>query len=310
MRRILVTGGAGYVGSVLVRHLLQRSYNVTVVDNLLYDNGYTMISCFEDPNFVFVKGDVRDESVMRVLVAKHDVVIHLAAIVGFPACEKNQDLASSVNLQATHLLSQLVAPSQLVIYASTGSNYGHVDGLCTEESPLRPLSLYGRTKTAAERCLLENNTTVAYRFATAFGLSPRMRLDLLINDFVYEAVINQYLIMFEKHFKRTFIHVNDMAQSFLFALEHAEQMKNQVYNVGDSSNNHSKEDIALMLKEYVNYYLHFADVGEDKDKRNYEVSFDKIQRLGFRCHVGVRDGIKQLISALPVLEHRSRFRNI
>jgi nucleoside-diphosphate-sugar epimerase len=185
-----------------------------------------------------------------------------------------------------------------------------VDGICTEETPLNPLSLYGTTKTEAERWFLDHNTTVAYRFATAFGLSPRMRFDLLINDFVYEAVVNQYLIMFEKHFKRTFIHVDDMARSFLFAIERADQMKGQVYNVGDDRNNYTKNDIALMIKERVNYYLHFADIGEDVDKRDYVVSYEKLNALGFRCEVGVPDGLEELVNAIPALEHRSRYRNV
>ena len=310
MERILVTGGAGYVGTVLVDRLLNKKYNVTVVDRLIYENGHTMINYFKNPNFMFVKGDVRDKSQMKKLTSNCDCVIHLAAIVGFPACEKDQALARSTNLEATKMISRLLSKNQPIIFASTGSNYGSVDGICTEETPLNPLSLYGKTKTEAEKWLLENNTTVVYRFATAFGLSPRMRLDLLINDFVYEAAINKYLIMFEKHFKRTFIHVDDMASSFIFALENMEKMRGEVFNIGDSSNNFSKEDIALMIKKKIDYYLHFADIGEDKDKRNYEVSYAKINSLGYKSCISVEEGIEQMLRAIPVFEHQSKYRNV
>jgi nucleoside-diphosphate-sugar epimerase len=310
MADVLVTGGTGYVGSVLVPRLLECGHKVTVLDSLLYETGHVVLGFLKRPRFTFVKGDVRDPAVLAPLVRAHDVIIHLAAIVGFPACEKNQDLALSTNLGATKLLSSLASREQLILYASTGSNYGQVEGVCTEETPLNPVSLYGRTKTDAEKWLLEHNTAIAYRFATAFGLSPRMRLDLLINDFVYQTVINQYLILFEKHFKRTFIHVDDMAASFLFAIDNAARMQGQVFNVGDDCNNFTKEDIASKIAKKVNFYLHFADIGEDKDKRNYEVSYAKINALGFRGEVTVDTGIDELIAAIPVLEHRSQYRNV
>lgn len=311
MYKILITGGAGYVGAVLIKHLLSKQHNVTVVDNLMHRNGYSMLSYFGNPQFSFVKGDVRDKALMTELVKDKDFVIHLAAIVGFPACEKNQQLATSVNLDASKMLSGLLSRSQGILYGSTGSNYGNVVGqICTEDTPLKPLSLYGKTKTGAEKQFLDNNTTIAYRFATAFGISPRMRLDLLINDFVYEAVVNKYLIMFEKEFKRTFISVEDMACSFLFAIDNFEKMKDDVYNVGDEKNNFSKEEIALMIKEKVNYYLHFAEIGEDMDKRNYEVSYEKLNKLGFRNSTWVKEGIDQLIKAIPALEHQSPYKNV
>ena len=310
MKKILVTGGAGFIGSVLVDYLLQKKYEVTVVDNLMYGNGDTMINYFKHHCFNFIRGDVRDKRLMRDIIRNKDFIIHLAAIVGFPACEKNQDLAISTNLGSTKLISGIVTKEQCVIFGSTGSNYGKIERVCTEESPLAPLSLYGRTKTEAERWLMNNNNTIAFRFATAFGLSPRMRLDLLINDFVYEAVVNQYLIMFEKHFKRTFIHVDDIARSFIFAIENADKMSGGAFNVGDETNNYSKEDVALMIKDKVDYYLHFADIGKDKDQRNYEVSYEKINSLGFRCDVSVEEGIDQLIRAIPALEHQSKYRNV
>jgi len=248
---------------------------------------------------------------MKKLVKSNDIVIHLAAIVGFPACEKHPELAISVNFEATKILSSLLSKNQGILFGSTGSNYGNIiNEICTEETPLQPLSLYGETKTNAERWLINNCNAVAFRFATAFGLSHRMRLDLLINDFVYQAVNNHYLFMFEKAFKRTFIHVDDMAKSFIFAIENFDKMVGEVYNVGTEKNNFSKEDVALMIKDKIDYYLHFADVGEDKDKRNYVVSYDKINNLGYRALTTVEEGIDQLIKAIPALEYHSRYKNV
>ena len=309
--KVLVTGGAGYVGSVLVGKLLQKGYKVCVVDNLMYDNGFTLIPHFNTSKFQFIKGDVRDKSLMKDLVHNFEHVVHLAAIVGFPACRKNPRLAREVNVHSTKHISSLLSKDQGVVYASTGSNYGIIKNeICTEETPLNPISLYGKTKTKAEEIFLNQNGAVAYRFATAFGLSPRMRLDLLINDFVYQAINNKTLVMFEKSFKRTFIHVNDMADSIIYAIENYDSMKNNTYNVGGDFNNYNKEEIALMIKERVDYYLHFAEFGEDEDKRNYEVSYKKINNKGFHIKTTVQDGINELIKACPALDIRSKYKNV
>ena len=309
--KVLVTGGAGYVGSVLVGKLLEKGIKVCVVDNLMYDNGFTLIPYFNTPKFQFIKGDVRDKKLMKSLVHNFEHVVHLAAIVGFPACRKNPQLTREVNVHSTKYISSLLSNDQGVVYASTGSNYGIIENeICTEETPLNPISLYGKTKTKAEEIFLNENGAVAYRFATAFGLSPRMRLDLLINDFVYQAINNKTLVMFEKSFKRTFIHVNDMADSIIYAIENYDSMKNNTYNVGGDFNNYNKEEIALMIKERVDYYLHFAEFGEDEDKRNYEVSYKKINDKGFHIKTTVQDGINELIKACPALDIRSKYKNV
>ncbi len=200
---------------------------------------------------------------------------------------------------------------RLVLFASTGSNYGAlVDGVCTEETPLRPLSLYGKTKAAAEQHLLEHCNTIAYRFATAYGISPRMRLDLLVNDFVYTALKLRYLVLYEAHFMRTFIHVYDMARSFLFALENAGQMQGQVYNVGSETMNYSKAAVCELIRKKVDYYLHCADVGEDADKRDYMVSYEKISRLGYHTTVTLEDGIDELVRALQLIDTKSPYANV
>ena len=277
----------------------------------MYDNGYTIIPLFKSPNFKFIHGDVRDEGLMKSLVSNYDFVIHLAAIVGFPVCRKHPDLAVSVNVDSSKIISSLLSSSQGTVYASTGSNYGIIENqVCTEETPLNPISLYGKTKTEAEEIFLNENQAVAYRFATAFGLSPRMRLDLLINDFVYQAINNKTLVMFEKTFKRTFIHVDDMADGIIYAIDNYDLMKNNTYNVGGDSNNYNKEEIALMIKEKVDYYLHFAEFGEDEDKRNYEVSYKKINDVGFYIKKSVEEGVQELIQACPALDIRSRYKNV
>jgi len=280
MEKVLVTGGAGYVGSVLVPMLLEKGYDVTVFDSLMY-GGDGILPLFHNDNFHFIKGDVRDGNALKKAISNADSIVHLAAIVGYPACKRDPVLAKQINEDSSKFIADNISPEQLVVFTSTGSNYGAVtDEICTEETPLSPLTVYGETKTNAERHFLANKScnVIIYRYATAFGVSPRMRLDLLINDFVYQMVKNNYLLIYEKDFKRTFIHVRDIARSIIFALENRHKMARQVYNVGDNGMNYSKEDIALILKKYKDYYLHFADSGKDEDQRNYEVSYKKNQQ--------------------------------
>jgi nucleoside-diphosphate-sugar epimerase len=308
--KLLVTGGAGYVGSVLVPRLLAAGHHVRVFDNLMY-GGQTLLPFFSYPKFEFVKGDILDETAVRRATQGVDAIIHLAAIVGYPACKKNEQLAHDVNYIGTKIVEKNRDRQQLILYASTGSNYGALIGdLCTEETPLNPLTIYGTTKTKAEQHLLQSGNAVCYRFATAFGVSPRMRLDLLINDFVYQAVKVRNLIIYERTFKRTFIHVIDMARSFMFALENAGSMRDNVYNVGSDSMNYSKEQIAEIVRNKVDFYLHFADVGKDEDQRNYEVSYQKINKLGYQTTISVETGIDELIRAYQVIDIKNPYANV
>ena len=298
---VLVTGGAGYVGSALVPMLLANDYRVRVLDNLsMGSNG--VIANFTNPNFEFYRGDIRDPLAVSESLKGADYVIHLAAIVGYPACRKDPKRSKQINEGGTQLLVKL-AKGTPIIFASTGSNYGKlIDKYCTETTPLNPLSDYGKQKTKAEDLIKNNKHYVIYRFATAFGAAPRMRLDLLINDFTYRAVREKTLIVYEKHFMRTFIHVRDMARSFLHALENFKDMDREIYNVGDQDLNYSKEDVCLLLLKKFPFYLHFADTGKDMDQRDYMVDYSKIAKTGFRCKVGLEEGVDELIKVSKVLD--------
>ena len=307
--KLLVTGGAGYVGCVLVPHLLAQGHQVRVLDNLMY-GGRGLLACFSDRRFEFVKGTILDERRLRQSLDGVDAIIHLAGIVGYPACQRDPRLAQEVNLDGTRLVDQLRKRDQPIIFASTGSNYGAVVGaLCTEDTPLNPLTEYGTTKTAAERHLLEAGNTVCYRFATAFGVSPRMRFDLLVNDFVYKAVTDRYLVLFEKDFKRNFVHVRDVADCMRHAIANAARMAGRPYNLGLDSANLTKEELALTVKKHVpSFYIHFAPIGQDPDRRNYIVSSQRLREAGFEARRSLDEGIQELLKGYR-MQGRAPFQN-
>jgi len=308
--KILVTGGAGYIGSVLVGHLLSAGYQITVLDSLIY-NQHSLFQYCANPRFEFLCGDARDEQLMQRLISAHDVLIPLAAIVGANACEQDPILTRSVNFDAIVLLNRLRTPQQPVIFPCTNSGYGTKSGAvyCTEETPLEPISLYGTTKVSAERELLNSPNTISLRLATTFGVSPRIRLDLLVNDFVFRAVTDGFLVLYEKHFKRNYIHIEDVARCFCHCIEHFDDMKEEAYNVGLNDANLSKEELALKIKEHVpNLYIHAAEVGSDPDRRNYIVSNDKINSKGFVPLFSLDEGIQQLIKAYRMMPNTG-FRN-
>ena len=308
---VLVTGGAGYLGSVLCERLLAAGYRVTTVDDMMYQQRSLFHLC-ADPHFDFVSGDARDKELMRRLVKEADVLIPLAAIVGAPACDRDPLLARSVNLEAVRLLNGLRSPQQMVIYPTTNSGYGTQSGdlFCTEDTPLEPISLYGQTKSQAEAELLETPNVITLRLATVFGTSPRMRLDLLVNHFVYAAVTDGYIVIFEKDFKRNYIHVRDVADCFVHCIENFKRMAGRPYNAGLDAANLSKEELALRIKEYVpNFYVHFGQVGSDPDKRNYIVSNQRLREAGFEARRSLDDGIRELLKGYR-MTGRARFKNV
>jgi nucleoside-diphosphate-sugar epimerase len=310
--RVLVTGGLGYIGSILCEQLLAAGYRVTALDNVMYGQEQGLYHLCANDRFDFIRGDVRDEAVMRPAVAAADVVVHLAAVVGMPACQRDPALATGVNLESVRLLDRLRSPNQLVIYPNTNSGYGATSGkaFCTEDSPLDPISLYGRTKCEAERVLLNRPNTVALRLATVFGMSPRMRLDLLVNHFVYAAVTDGYIVLFEKDFKRNFVHVRDVADCMRYAIEHPKGMAGRPFNLGLDEANISKEELALKVQQAVpRFYLHFAPIGQDPDKRNYIVSNQRLRDAGFVARRTLEGGIRELIKGYA-MAGRGIYKNV
>lgn len=303
--RILVTGGAGYIGSVLTGQFLQAGHSVTVVDRLLH-GVHGLYQYCGLPGFDFVFGDVRDEGVMRPLIAAHDVLVPLAAIVGMPACDRDPVTAQTTNYDAIALLDRLRSKQQPVIYPCTNSGYGTKSGdmFCTEETPLEPVSLYGRSKVQAERLLLDAGNAVTLRLATVFGVSPRMRLDLLVNDFTFRALKDRVLVLYEPHFKRNYLHIQDVARAFLHVIDHWDTMQGEAYNVGLEDANLSKRELADRIKAHVpSLYIHEAEVGKDPDRRNYIVSNEKIGRTGFVAERSLDEGIRALLVAFRMTPH-------
>lgn len=287
---------------MLVPLLIEKGYKVTVYDLFNY-GAESLIACTFSPNLTLIKGDIRDEAHLASSMKSADYIIHLAGIVGYPACSRDPDLAISTNIEGTRNVVKLMSPErQKLIFSSTGSCYGAIpDGLCTEETPLSPLSLYGSSKADGERLVATVNGVIL-RLATIFGVAPRLRLDLLINDLVHKALTQKKFDIYEAHFKRTFLHVRDVARAFLFAVENFDVMKGQVYNVGGDELNYTKLEVCNFIQEAItDCQIVPSNAGTDADKRDYKVSYEKIRKLGFQPSIGVKEGIEELKKILPNL---------
>lgn len=302
---ILVTGGAGYLGSILVPALLAHGHRVTVLDNFMFRQTSLHHVC-NDPNFQVVKGDIRIEATLTPLLKQADIVIPLAALVGAPMCNADPVGARSINHEAMQLLLKLASREQRILMPTTNSAYGSGDAqnFCTEESPLRPISTYAREKVAVEAELMQRENAVSFRLATVFGMAPRMRIDLLVNDFVHRAVHDRFVVLFEGDFRRNYIHVRDVARVFLHGIEHFEAMRGQVYNVGLSEANVSKRELCQHIQAQLPEFVFLdAPVGKDPDQRNYVVSNAKLEGTSFRTSVGLYAGIAELIKGFTMLKN-------
>jgi nucleoside-diphosphate-sugar epimerase len=302
---ILVTGGAGYLGSILVPTLLAAGHRVTVVDNFMFRQGSLNHVC-NDPNFQVVKGDIRIEATMAPLLKKADIVIPLAALVGAPMCSADPFGAKSINHDAILMMLKLLSRHQCVLMPTTNSAYGsgEAGNACTEESPLHPISIYAREKVAVEAELLQRENAMSFRLATVFGMSPRMRVDLLVNDFTHRAVHDRFVVLFEGDFKRNYIHVRDVARVFQHGIDNFEVMRGQIYNVGLSEANVSKRELCERIRTHLPEFVFLdAPVGKDPDQRNYIVSNAKLERTGFRTTTTLDAGIQELIKGFTMIKN-------
>ncbi len=305
-QRVLITGGAGYVGSVAVGEMLRAGHSVTVLDNFMF--GQTpLLEWIADERLRVVRGDARNRDLLRGLVADADTILPLACLTGAPLCDHDPTGARSVIIDALESLLGLLGRDQRVLYPTTNSGYGigQESIHCHEETPLRPISLYGQLKVEAEKRILDRGNGITFRLATAFGISPRMRLDLLVNEFTWRAVNDRFIVLFEAHHKRNFIHVRDIAGAFLHGLDHFEAMKDEPYNVGLDDANLSKLELCEMIRREIPEFVWTeAQVGEDPDKRNYIVSNEKIGRTGFKPRVSLQQGIAELVRGYAILDKR------
>ncbi|MBI2035454.1 MAG: NAD(P)-dependent oxidoreductase [Candidatus Liptonbacteria bacterium] len=305
MSKILVTGGAGYIGSMLVPELLRRGHIVTVIDNFMY--GQTSLAdCAYDEKLTVVRGDARSEDLVAKYIADKDYIIPLACIVGMPACNRDPVAATTTNLDAIRMILEFRKPEQRIIFPNTNSGYGVGSKavFCDENSFLNPISLYGRLKVEAEKAILESGNAITLRLATVFGMSHRMRLDLLVNDFVHRAMKDGSIVLFESHFKRNFIHIRDVVRGFIHCMENFDRMKNQAYNLGLSDANLSKVELCEEIKKFVPNFVYLeAEIGEDPDKRNYIVSNAKIEATGFKPAHSLQSGIKELVKGYQIIRH-------
>lgn len=310
--KVLVTGGAGYIGSVLVPELLRAGHEVTVIDNFLYNQSSLLDVAYMD-TLTIVRGDARNEKLVTEHIKGKDFIIPLACIVGAPACDADPVAARTINLEAVQMILKLRMLGQKIIFPNTNSGYGRMQegvAFCDEASPLEPVSLYGRLKVQAEQELLKARDAIALRLATVFGASPRMRMDLLVNDFVYRALVDRTAVLFEPHFKRNYIHVRDVVRAFMHAMDNFETMKNEAYNVGLSDANLSKSELCEVIKKQLPKFVYVESaIGEDPDKRNYIVSNEKIEKTGFKPKFSLEAGIRELIRAYQAVR-RNDFTNL
>lgn len=308
---ILVTGGAGYLGSILVPELLKQGHNVTVLENFMFGPN-SLLDCCSFDTFDVIRGDARDKSLIERMTRSIDIVIPLAALVGAPLCGRDRVGAETTNRGAVKTLAEVLSRQQRIIIPTTNSGYGiGQKGIyCTEETPLKPVSFYGKTKVDAEKIVLERGNGISLRLATVFGMSPRMRVDLLVNDFTYRAVKDRFIIVFEGHFKRNYIHIRDVARAFIHAIEKFDRMRDEAYNVGLSEANLSKLELCARIKEQVPDFVYLeASVGVDPDKRNYIVSNEKIEKTGFVTQYSLDRGIRELIKGYTIITN-SKYGNV
>ncbi len=310
--KVLVTGGAGYIGSILTPALLDKGYKVTVLDNYLFNQSSLLDHC-SNPDLEVIRSDICNLTETASILKDFDIIIPLAALVGAPACSVNVGLTHLVNYEAQMNIVQNTSPDQMILFPNTNSGYGTATGneFCDEESPLKPISEYGITKCQIEEAFLEKGNAVTFRLATVFGMSPRMRMDLLVNDFVYRAYKEKSIVLFEEHFRRNFIHVRDVAKAFLFGIENFSSMKGEAFNLGLSSANLTKRQLAEKIKEYIpEFHIVSAEVGEDPDKRDYLVSNEKLESKGWSADFKLEQGIKELIKGYQIIRPGNEFTNI
>lgn len=309
--RILITGGAGYIGSILVPELLRLGNEVIVIDNFMY-NQSPLLDCCHYETLTLIRGDARDKNLISEQLRKVDAVFPLACLTGAPLCSKDPVGAQTINFDAVKMILDLRGKNQMIVFPTTNSGYGvgEKGKYCTEETPLRPVSTYGKLKVELEKILIDSGNCITLRLATVFGIAPRMRLDLLVNDFTYRAVTDRFLVLFESHFKRNYLHVRDVSKAFIHCINNFEKMKNEPYNVGLSDANLSKWELCEEIKKQVpNFYFVEAKVGEDPDKRDYIISNAKIEATGFKTDFSIQRGVKELIKGYQIIR-RNQYANV
>ncbi len=309
--KILVTGGAGYIGSILVPELLNNGHGVIVIDNFMYNQQSLLDYCYNE-KLTIIRGDARDKNLISKYIQKVDAIFPLACLTGAPICNKDPIGAKTTNFDAVEMILELRKKDQIIIFPTTNSGYGiGQDGIyCTEETPLNPISIYGQLKVDIEKLLLESENCITLRLATVMGISPRMRLDLLVNDFIYRAVNDKFLVLFEPHFKRNYVHIRDVAKAFIHCINNFDHMKGEPYNVGLSDANISKWELCQEIKKQLpDFYFVEAEIGEDPDKRNYIVSNAKIEHTGFKPDYSLQQSIAELIKGYQIIK-RNQFANV